>query len=365
MTAPPGPLGLDIRLPGGHQQTLHVSNGRFGSPSSDALLHLDLTSFYATGGLGDAHVHFASATIDEFVTQPDVVDIGSVASRANKALQTGMTSAIDKGDKDGSVLALLEQPLDARPDLEMAGPIHRPAGGYYPDVGLETTGPELVARSSEPTRAAWFKIIGDWPRRGEGPQSNYSEEELAAAVAAAHQAGRRVAIHTMAREAPSAAVRAGVDSIEHGLFLSEDDLTMLGNRSGIWVPTLVAMEKVVELLGAESSGGRLIQEGLENARTLLPTAANLGVQVLAGTDLSGTGHSVAMEAVRLSQYGLNTQAALAAATTSVHVAIGKPRWPAVGSPADLVCFDGDPLEDLTALERPIFVMRAGDVVARA
>ena len=98
---------------------------------------------------------------------------------------------------------------------------------------------------------------------------------------------------------------AGVDSIEHGLFLTAEDVTALGARGGCWVPTVAAMEATRDELGPTSSGGRLFAQGLDNVRSLLPGALEQGVVVLAGTDLQVPHGQVAAEALRLHEYGLS------------------------------------------------------------
>ena len=102
----------------------------------------------------------------------------------------------------------------------------------------------------------------------------------------AHRAGRRVAVHTMAPAGVGPAVAAGVDSIEHGLFLSPMTCPAWPQRGGAWVPTVLGAEAIVEFLGAASSGGTLLRRGVDNLRDLLPEAERLGVTVLAGTDLA-------------------------------------------------------------------------------
>lgn len=354
-------LRLHIRTSPGKEQTLYLSGGRLvlAGPSD---VTLDARHLYALPGLGDGHLHLASRSIADFVSAPDAVDMDAVRDNAADQLRAGVLSALDKGDKDGSVLAVLDEPPDHRPQLEMAGPLHRAPDGYYPGVGVEASGPRLADLATPLPGATWFKVIGDWPRPGSGPVASYSESDLAAAVGAAHTSGRRVAVHTMAPDTPSLAVRAGVDSIEHGLFLTAEDVRVLGERGGYWVPTVVAMEEVADLLGADSGGGKLIASGLANVRALLPEASRLGVHVLAGSDLSSTHGAIAREAIRLVDYGLEPSAALAATTTNVHEAIGKPHAFSVGDPADIVCVEGDPAVDISALERVRLVVRLGRIV---
>jgi imidazolonepropionase-like amidohydrolase len=174
--------------------------------------------------------------------------------------------------------------------------------------------------------------------------------------------GAKVAIHTMARETPSLAVRAGVHSIEHGMFLDEDDLGRLGDRGGMWVPTVLQVEAVIAQLGAESSGGRLLREGLENLTGLLGTAVDAGVHVLAGTDLAVGSRQVAEEAIRMWELGLPAEQVVAAVSSSGLLA--NDRVPAFepGAPANAVFFESDPAADPRVLRHPSLVVRLGRVM---
>jgi imidazolonepropionase-like amidohydrolase len=165
----------------------------------------------------------------------------------------------------------------------------------------------------------------------------------------------------MAPVTPGQAVRAGVDSIEHGLFLTAADISVLGSRGGAWVPTIGNVRDVRKMLGWGSSGARVLGEGLENVEQTLALAAEAGVAVLAGTDL-GLGHGeVAREAVLLKSYGLSDRAAVAAASESAYRYLGIP-FLTPGASADVVLFEGDPNRDVTSLQRPVAAMRAGKVV---
>jgi imidazolonepropionase-like amidohydrolase len=208
----------------------------------------------------------------------------------------------------------------------------------------------------------WVKLIGDWPRRGLGPVSNFEQTDLEVAVSIAEAAGARVAIHAMARDTPARAVAAGVHSIEHGLFLSEDDLGRLGARSGMWVPTVLRTEATAAQLGADSSGRRLLSEGLAALRRLLPLAVEAGVMVLTGTDLIGEPRDVASEALRLGAVGPSNPQVVAAVSTNGYLATGRDPGFTPGTSAEAVFFADPPWDDLGVLAHPSVVMRRGRVL---
>src|SRR5690606_37931905 len=150
-----------------------------------------------------------------------------------------------------------------------------------------------------------------------------------------------------------------IDSIEHGLYLTDDDIRALGARQGMWVPTILRIEAVVAQFGLDRTAGKMVSAGLDRVQSLLPSAQAAGVTVLAGTDLVVGSECVADEAIRLVDYGLSPSQAVRAVATDPWRAAGLASGFAPGSPADLVAFSSDPRHDITVLRRPTAVMRAG------
>lgn len=352
---------LRLRLLDGTEHTLALDGELYTAPVGSGPT-IDLRHLWAVPGLVDAHGHLiANNTPDMLATHGEIADIATMRRYANAQLDGGVLLMLDKGSKTDATLAMLDLPEVERPALEMAGRIFAPATGYFPHFPVSVSETELeraVSAACEGTAAQWIKIVGDWPRKGIGPAPNYTEEALAGAVAVAHGHGRRVAIHTMAPDVPSMAVRAGVDSIEHGLFLTASDVEMLGERQGMWVPTIAAMEGIVDQLGPESSGGRLILRGLANVAEILPTAVEAGVHVLGGTDIVLPHGAVAREGPRLVEYGLTDGQATDILTSAGYRALGK-RVLVAGASADVTLFAGNPVHDVTQLQRPVGVLRRG------
>ncbi len=348
---------VTLRPPGGDEVVLVAEGGRWTEPDDGPIDEAFATQdLWALPGLADAHAHLAA---DEMTLEPG--DPAAIRARAFACVEAGVFLTLDKGWRDETVLTLSDEPPERRPDLQAAGRMIAAPGGYYPEFAEEVDEDGLsaaVARAVDHP-GGWVKLVGDWPRKGEGPRVNFGVDALAAAVRIAHRAGARVAVHTMAREAPAMAVAAGVDSVEHGLFLTEDDLEALAARGGMWVPTVLRMEEVRDELGEGSSGRRLLTEGLVNVASLLPVAEGLGVHVLAGSDLAVPARRVAAEAIRLAQCGLSAGAAVAAVSTAAYRAVGAEAGFRPGLPADAVFFDRDPREDPTVLARPALVLRRG------
>jgi len=315
---------------------------------------------WALPGLVDAHSHIAGVTMDI-----DPGDLEGAALRAGEALAAGVGLLIDKGWRDLTAIDLIDAvDPDERPDIEGAGEIYSVAGGYW-EGSARNIDPGAVAssvREASLQGRGWVKLVGDWPRKAIGPVPNFSEAELETAVAVARGLGSRIAIHTMAREVPAIAVRAGVDSIEHGLFLTADDLGALGARGGIWVPTVIQVETLIMQLGPDSSGGRLLREGLANVVSLLGIAVEAGVHVLTGTDLAVGSHQVALEAIRLWEMGMSPGSVVDAASRSGLRSTGRSAGFEVGSPANAVFFAVDPGLDPRVLQSPQLVIRRGRIL---
>lgn len=322
---------------------------------ADAVIGEDM---WALPGLVDAHSHLAAPELNY---EPG--DLEGAMERAREALAAGVTLLLDKGWCDDTAVRVIDAvPEDERPDIEAAARLIAPPDGYFPGFarGFDD-GIEDAVRAESVAGRGWVKVVGDWPRRGVGPVANFSEDELRTVVEVAASEGARVAIHTMAADAPGAAVRAGVHSIEHGLFLTESDLDVLGARGGMWVPTLLRVEALIAQLGIDSSGGRLMSEGLANVSRLMPYAVDAGVHVLAGTDLVGNPANVAAEILKLGEYGLSPAEMIDAGSSAGFRAVGRSADFPPGASADAVLFDANPLEEPGVLAHPRMVIRKGRI----
>ncbi|MGA7229207.1 MAG: amidohydrolase family protein [Acidimicrobiia bacterium] len=345
-----------LRTPDGELVRRDVASGVWGPPEGKAS-EIVGEGLWALPGLTDGHAHLARETLD---MKPG--DLEGARERARRALDAGVGLVLDKGWDDLTTVELIDTvPIAERPVVEAAGRICTVEDGYWPNFGRVVHSGEFdrVMLESVEEGRGWIKLVGDWPRRGIGPQPNFTERELEKAVEIAEAAGSRVAVHTMARDVPSVAVRAGVHSIEHGLFLTEGDLVALGVRGGSWVPTVVQVETLIRQFGAESSGGRLFTEGLANVTRLLNPAVEAGVRILTGTDLAVGTSQVALEAIRLWELGLDARSVVAAVSLNGLAATGRETGFVIGSPANVVMYDVNPAEDPRALAHPKVIMWHG------
>lgn len=339
---------------------LAFDGARFADP--DAVVideELATGHLFALPGLADCHTHLAQNGVGDVDIPAEVVQERTV-NNAWAQLEGGVLLCLDKGSSNDASLRILEAPPERRPELQMAPRMIAAPGGYYTGYAVEVDNEGLadaVAAAAGPH--GWVKIVGDWPRRGEGPRANFTEIALRKAVGIAHEAGCRVAIHTMAPQAASIAVASGVDSIEHGLFMTEADVEALAARKGAWVPTIAGVLSIIEFLGSDSSGGKLLTKGLGNVRSLLPRATELGVTLLAGTDLALPHGGIAGEVLRLTEYGASSAAAVAAASSAAYDYAGVDRGFAPGHRADAVFYREDPVEQPETLFVPAGILRMG------
>jgi imidazolonepropionase-like amidohydrolase len=353
---------VEVVTADGTQTRLGVDRaGRWTTATASAPRY-DVGDGLALPGLVDGHAHLTSRAISDMTDRDRRSTAGPrIVSNAADQLAGGVLVVVDKGTHDSATVdQTLEIEPEARPDVQLAGRFLAGRDGYYPELAVEVGPADLAptAAAYGPASAAWVKVIGDWPRRGVGAVPNFDEPALRAAVGASHATGRRVAIHTVAPGTASIAVRAGVDSIEHGLFLTEDDIVRLGERRGAWVPTIRAMEDLHRSLRPGSSGATLLAEGLANAKRLLPHAVAAGVVVMAGTDLALAHGAVAGEGAALIEYGMNEADAVAALTSGPRAFLGVRAF-AEGGWADFVMVTAP---TVAALAEPLLVVRCGRVV---
>jgi imidazolonepropionase-like amidohydrolase len=354
---------VTIRTPEGALYPIAIDGNRFVEPSDDVTTEIDTSSLWALPGLADAHAHLTMNSIADIRGTDDATMVANASRNSWAHLENGVLLVLDKGGDSDITLVTLDHDADVRPDAYIAAGVIHPAGGYMPGFGDEVEPEHLVEfiKSRANKRGGWVKIAADWPRRGIGPVTNYPLETLKEAVDVAHLAGSRVAVHTMAYAA-SDAVAAGVDSIEHGPFLTHDDLAVLGARGGAWVPTVVNLQSSIDMLGPESSGGRILSKGLEMMRETIPIAEDLGVILLAGTDLAIPHGQVAQEAIRLKEIGLSNKAATQAASTNAYTYVGRHNSIAPGETADVVFVAENPYEDVHTLLHPEFIIRRGNFI---
>ncbi len=233
--------------------------------------------------------------------------------------------------------------------------------GVQPVDGVD--GARLAVREQVAHGADWIKFYAD-RRYYFGPDSvlhswvNFTDDEARAIVDEAHRLGRRVAAHAIGADGIAAALRAGVNSIEHGDGLTDSLIDVLVARSVYWVPTVTVSRYV-----AGPRGGPWAAMA-EHQRRAFARALRKGVKIVFGTDVGGfpwTELNEAREFAYYVQYGMTPMQAIKTATSLAAELLGQPDLGAIapGGYADLIAVAGDPLKDITELERVSFVMKGG------
>jgi len=193
-----------------------------------------------------------------------------------------------------------------------------------------------------------------------------TQEEMNAIVDEAHRLRKKAAAHAHGAEGAKVAIRAGIDSIEHGSFLDDEGLRMMKERGTYLVPTLLAGEFVT------SPDRHYPPEIAEKAKAAIAKrsetfrrALKMGVKIAFGTDSGVSPHGVnAREFKLLVDHGMTPAAALRTAMSSAADLLGiaaKTGTLQAGKEADIVAVPGDPLADITATERVSFVMKGGRI----
>lgn len=243
-------------------------------------------------------------------------------------------------------------------------------------MGVQVDGPTGARHATRQELQAgvdWIKIMvtGGIMTRGTDPRrQQLFDDEIAAVVETAHAAGVSVAAHVQGGPGVTAALRAGIDSLEHGIWLSDEAVALMLERGTSYVPTLSAIHLIAK--GGAISGVEPPAWAVEKAevaseahRESFRKAVEAGVRIVAGTDYKHG--SLAYELALMVQWGLSEVEALRAATSRAAAMLGHPSLGhmAPGKTADLVVVDGDPITDIAALERALLVIQDGEVVHNA
>jgi imidazolonepropionase-like amidohydrolase len=216
--------------------------------------------------------------------------------------------------------------------------------------------------------ADWIKIYVDWPffidkDGGISGLTNFTREELAVMVNEAHRLERKVAAHAISRNGIKAALEAGIDTIEHGCGFDENLIDQAKAQGVYWCPTLSVFE-----YHFEQSASPLMKQLLEIEYRGLNSAYKKGLKIALGTD-AGSFPWSANEAKEfeflVKKAGFSPTDAIKAGTSVAAELLGQSAaigHLAPGMFADIVAVLGDPLQDIAALQKVMFVMKDGVVI---
>ncbi|MDL5157000.1 metal-dependent hydrolase family protein [Actinomycetospora termitidis] len=353
---------------------------------------LDCAGATITPGFVDAHVHVTSSGIDLMsrLTTPFSYQFFAAARNLTATLRAGVTTVRDAGGADVGVRKAVEDGLVAGPRMRIAVTILGQTGGHSDGwlpsghcvpLSLPHPGrPEGVCDGVDGVRAKVREVLragadvvkicttGGVLSPGDDPEhTQFSPEEIAVVVAEAAAQGREVMSHAQGATGVKNAVRAGVRSVEHGIFLDDEAIALMLEHDTALVPTLVAPRAVLEAAGA---GARLPAEVVAKAAAVVDVhtdsiqrAVEAGVRIVMGTD-SGVGpHGRNLSELPLMQAcGMAPEAVVAASTSAGARLLGLGDVTgrvAPGLAADLCVVDGGltgegGLDDLSARLRAVY-----------
>ena len=363
---------------------------------------INLTNFYCLPGLIDMHVHLSDETkpqVEQFRSTL-TLDTADIAFRsikfAERTLLAGFTTVRDLGASDGLNISLkraIENGDVIGPRMFTAGKSIASTGGHAdPSNGLNRKfrnaigkpGPEdgvingvdsarEAIRSRYQEGADLIKITataGVLSQASSGDNTQFSDEELQAIVTTAKDYGFRVAAHAHGNEGIKRALRAGIDSIEHGTYMDDEAIALFKQKGAWYVPTISAGKFVAEKAKIDNYYSPLVQPKAAaigpRIQSTFTRAYKAGVKIAFGTDAGVFPHGEnAKEFGYMVEAGMSPIAAIRSATVNAAELLNQTRHLGsleAGFAADMIAVKSDPLKDIKVLEQVAFVMKDGKLI---
>ncbi|HET9264382.1 MAG TPA: amidohydrolase family protein [Vicinamibacterales bacterium] len=355
----------------------------------------DLSNATVLPGLIDSHTHITGeGTADAIVRAVTMGPVDAAVRStlyARRTLDAGFTTIRNVGAEGGADVAL-KRAIDeglvpgpriwtARNGLSITGG-HGDQGGLRPDLGGDATwqngivdSPEEAAKAVRYQHKYGADLIkftatgGVLSINDSGDLQQFTDAEMKAIVQTAHMLGMKVAAHAHGKRGMEAAIEAGVDSIEHGTYLDGETIALFKQHGTYLVPTIIAGKTVAEM--AKQPGG-LHPSVREKAARIGPLIQDSfrrayagGVKIAFGTDSGVSNHGEnAREFGYMVEAGMPPMEAILSATRAAAALLGATDTVGSIQPgrfADLIAVAGDPLKDITELQRVVFVMKGGVV----
>jgi imidazolonepropionase-like amidohydrolase len=366
-----------------------VTTDTSGIPAGAELI--DLSKYTGLPGLIDVHTHMTMYTdetpgepmLKQLTSNPPAVEVFLARKGAMRTLEAGVTTVRDLGADQYMDIAM----RDLINHGEMIGPRMFVCGyglnvtstpykpGINPPAGGIADGAPEVLRAVRQQIAAGADVIKMYASTGTDDDvtgfQTYNYEEIKAAVDAAHQFGKKIAIHSYGPDGARDAVRAGTDSLEHATDMDDATIQEMAKRGTFYVPTIDHnryyidnWQKIGYANGFQEKSKAFIERNLETARK----AHKAGVKFAMGSDAIYTmfGQNT-RELGWFVKAGMSPEQALRTATTNAAELLGKEKELGAVAPGylgDLVAVEGDPLADIdVAIYKVKWVMKAGAVVA--
>ena len=334
-------------------------------------------------GLMDCHVHYSSPGGPDWIarfTDPLTEIAIRAVELADASLRSGVTTARDVGAPHAVNIRLARTSQSG----EIRAPRIRAAGTWIAHRGTYVSFARQFSDAGELRSAIKAEVeagvdlikvaLAGWnegARPQGGPEIPFDAKLLSVAVEEAHRANFKIACHANDAASCHIAARAGVDSLEHGMFLEGDDLKAMSDNKTFLVPTMSvwdAMLYYAHAVGWPEARKKRAEDLREGSRKAVAQAMEAGVQLALGTDAGGGAarHGrIAREAELMVEAGMKPTQALAAGTAVAAKLIGETERGTIeeGKVADMVLLDADPLENIGGLRLVAAVFQGGRRVA--
>lgn len=389
------------------EMTLVIEDGRIkamsaghSDPAGGAARTINLKGMTCLPGLIDSHVHLTGETSPTGYTDQFRWNVADYAIRstvyARRTLEAGFTTVRNLGDGDNASISLrnaINQGVVPGPRIYTAGSAIGSTGGHAdgtdgyradlqgdpgPKLGI-INGPDDAWKAVRQHYKDGADLIKIMPSGGVLDESSSVDnaqmtmQELEAVIAAAHDYGFTVAAHAHGAEAIRRAVTAGVDSIEHGTYMSDADMKLMKQRGTWYVPTIIAGRYVAEKAAVP---GYYPEQIAAKARQVGPViqktagrAFKAGVKMAFGTDAGVYPHGQnAKEFEYMVEAGIPNAYALQAATVNAAALLKQSDNMGsleAGKFADMIAVKGNPLDDISLMKQVDFVMKGGVVYKEA
>jgi imidazolonepropionase-like amidohydrolase len=350
-----------VLLPDETERDAWVIDGRltFSPPTGDCDTVAD--GGWIIPGLIDAHCHVGLAPHGH-VPDPEAQAAQALLDRdAGALLLRDAGSPVD----NRSVQARTDLPRLIRAGRHIARPKR-----YIRDLGVEVEPEDLVAEVERQAGAGdgWVKIAADWIDRELGDLApTFPDDALRAAIGRAHELGARVAAHVFGEDALPGLIAAGIDSIEHGTGLTDENIALAAAAGAAVVPTLINIDNNPSIAAGAAAKFPVYAAHMRalfaTSRDRIRSAWEAGIPVYTGTDAGGSlPHGLIRDEIRaLVGAGIPQPEVIAQASWRGRDWLGLPGLEE-GAPADFVCYDTDPRSDLAAIMAPRRIVLRGQVV---
>lgn len=375
----------------------YQGEAEIGAGTDDIVIVHDLTGYTVMPGFIDGHVHltmeYGSNLRLDAVQQSDADNAIKGAKHAKSTLMAGFTTVRDVGAGPGDAIFALRDGIEkgwiVGPRIFASGATISVTGGhgdgtqgYRDEIAHLMTSPAVCNGADDCRRAVREQIRrgadhikltatgGVLSNTATGTEQQFTQPELEAIMASAHAMGRKVTAHAHGKQGIESAIRAGVDSIEHGTYLDAKTIRLFKSNGVYLVPTALAGETVTRwaadsdfnLTPPQRAKARLVGPQMEG---MVRRAHEGGVMIAFGTDSGVSAHGTnAEEFLLYVKAGMTPMEAIRTATVMGARNLGKEDMLGTietGKRADIVAVSGDPLAEIAELLDIDFVMKDGTV----